>query len=80
MAKSKKDIKKAQQKADADAGITTRDPRVAEKLAKANLTASCTICMMEIKLTKTMVEAKQHAESKHPKSTYEICFPAAQEA
>ena len=76
MAKSKKDIKKAQQKADADAGITTRDPRVAEKAAKAALTASCTICLMDFKLTAKMGEARQHAESKHPKSTYEICFPA----
>lgn len=77
MAKSKKDIQKAQKKADASAGITTRDPRVAEKEAKKNMKATCTICMMDLPLTTKMVEAKQHQESKHPKSTYEICFPVS---
>lgn len=77
MAQSKKDLKNAQKKKEAAAGITAaqKDPKLAKKEAANNNTVKCTICLTEFKVTVKMADAKQHAESKHPKSTYEICFP-----
>ncbi len=79
MAQSKKDLKNAQKKKEAAQGITAadKDPKLAKKQAANDQKIKCTVCMMEFKLTAKMADAKQHAESKHPKSKYEECFPAA---
>ena len=37
----------------------------------------CTICSTEIRLTKTNTEARTHADSRHPNSTFALCFPGA---
>ena len=74
MAKSKTDVKRAQQKKDAKDGIV-RDTLVLQKAARAKADLLCSICKSSFKQTEKMVEGRQHAESKHPKSTFEICFP-----
>ena len=38
--------------------------------------AMCTVCQIELKITKTNTELKAHAEGKHGK-TLEECFPGA---
>ena len=38
--------------------------------------ARCTICQLELKITKTNTELKAHAEGKHGK-TLDECFPGA---
>lgn len=37
----------------------------------------CTQCGQEIRLTKTNVEAKAHADGKHGGVTFDVCFPTA---
>jgi hypothetical protein len=37
--------------------------------------AKCTCCTQEIRVTKKNIEAKSHFESRHPTSTFAICFP-----
>lgn len=39
--------------------------------------ARCTFCSLEIRTTKKNVELKQHWESRHPTSTFALCFPDA---
>ena len=64
MGQSKKDLRNAQKKKDKDAGILTRDPRVAEKADKQSNKASCTICMQEYVVTAKMADARVHVDSK----------------
>ena len=45
------------------------------RVKAAEVMAKCTICSTEIRMTKTNTEARQHSESKHPSSTFAICFP-----
>merc|ERR1711957_685247 len=78
MAKSKTDVKRAIQKADRDAGII-RDTRTLQKMQKAKAIISCAICKAPFKVTERMVEQRQHAESKHPKDSYDTCFPEEEE-
>lgn len=37
--------------------------------------AKCTLCSQEIRITKKNIESKSHFESRHPASTFAICFP-----
>jgi len=69
MPQSKKDLKKSQHKKDAAEGFD----RTQKKDAKP--TATCTICKVTIVTTKKNIEIKQHAEAKHPKNSFQECFP-----
>lgn len=37
--------------------------------------AKCTFCSLEIRTTKKNIEVRAHWESRHPTSTFAICFP-----
>lgn len=39
--------------------------------------ARCTFCSLEIRTTKKNIELRQHWESRHPTSTFALCFPDA---
>ncbi len=39
--------------------------------------AKCSFCSQEIRTTKKNIEVKAHWESRHPTSTFAICFPGA---
>jgi len=68
MPQSKKDLRKLKQKKDAEQGIV--------HLKKApNTEAKCTQCNLTYRTTKRNVEIFQHAAAKHPKNTFEECFP-----
>mmetsp|Transcript_83349 Transcript_83349/g.202101 ORF Transcript_83349/g.202101 Transcript_83349/m.202101 type:complete len:80 (+) Transcript_83349:65-304(+) len=69
-----KALKKREQNANAKAGIVT-DDAVLRKQAAAKEDIKCTICSTAFKVTKKNADQKIHAESKHPKSTFEECFP-----
>ena len=71
---SGKAIKKRQQAADAKAGVV-RDEMVLRKQATAKADVACKLCATSFKLTKKNVDARTHAASKHPESTFEACFP-----
>ena len=44
-------------------------------MERAKPDVSCAICKAIFKVTLRNVEQKKHAENKHPKSTFEECFP-----
>ena len=69
-----KAIKKREQAAAEKAGII-RDAKVLEKMAKAKPDVHCKICGQIFKLTKKNVDQRNHHISKHPKETFEACFP-----
>lgn len=69
-----KAIKKREQAKNAKAGIITND-QVLRKEANKKEEVICKICMQSFKVTKKNADQKNHAESKHPKSTFEECFP-----
>merc|ERR1711957_718170 len=69
-----KALKKREQNANAKADIVT-DDLANRKQAAAKEDVKCSICSQSFKVTKKNVDQKAHAESKHPKSTKEECFP-----
>mmetsp|Transcript_49239 Transcript_49239/g.77868 ORF Transcript_49239/g.77868 Transcript_49239/m.77868 type:complete len:81 (-) Transcript_49239:214-456(-) len=69
-----KALKKREQNANAKAGIVT-DDQVVRKQNTAKADVQCTICAQVFKVTKKCADQKAHAAGKHPKSTFEECFP-----
>ena len=49
--------------------------RLPGKVIVEAVVANCTICMQSCRMSKTNTDAKIHCESKHPASTFAICFP-----
>eukprot|EP00597_Dinobryon_sp_UTEXLB2267_P000546 CAMPEP_0170062684 /NCGR_PEP_ID=MMETSP0019_2-20121128/3819_1 /TAXON_ID=98059 /ORGANISM="Dinobryon sp., Strain UTEXLB2267" /LENGTH=134 /DNA_ID=CAMNT_0010268895 /DNA_START=49 /DNA_END=453 /DNA_ORIENTATION=+ len=75
MPASGKMLKSREQAANRAAGIGDENGRLPARVKAAEVLARCTICSHEIRMTKKNVEAKSHFESKHPTSTFAICFP-----
>jgi hypothetical protein len=74
---SKKMERNAQQRANREAGIGDAQGRIVrEKNQKMKL--NCSICSLELVVTKTNTELIQHADAKHSK-TLEECFKGATE-
>jgi len=72
MPQSKKDIKRLKQKQNAEQGIVYQ-----KKAPETSM--KCTICKVEIRVTKTNTEIKSHAASKHSKEGLKVCFPEIEE-
>eukprot|EP01035_Chromulina_nebulosa_P033281 gene33281-44551_t len=75
MPASGKMLKSREQAANRAAGIGDENGRLPARVKAPEVLARCTICSHEIRMTKKNVEAKSHFESKHPTSTFAICFP-----
>jgi Zinc-binding len=75
MPESNAAAKKRQQKANRAAGIGDEQGRLV-KVKDPPKMALCTVCHLEMKITKTNTELKAHATSKH-NSTLDACFPGA---
>ena len=75
MPASKKTLANNQKAKNIAAGIGDADGRLPARVKAAEVVANCTICSTSIRMTKKNVEAKSHSDSKHPTSTFEICFP-----
>ncbi|GMH92038.1 hypothetical protein TrST_g11919 [Triparma strigata] len=81
MPESHKAEKRRIQKANRAAGIGDEQGRIVRVKAAAVM-SKCTICAVELKVTKTCTEIKQHAENKHGKTIEEVfpdAMPAAEE-
>ncbi|GMH67729.1 hypothetical protein TL16_g04756 [Triparma laevis f. inornata] len=78
MPESHKAEKRRIQKANRAAGIGDEAGRIVRVKAAAVM-SKCTICSVELKVTKTCTEIKQHAENKHGKTIEEV-FPDAMPA
>ena len=60
-------------KKDAKAGVV-KD--ISGKAPKApETTVTCALCSLPLRVTKRNVEMKQHAEAKHPKDSFQTCWP-----
>lgn len=70
-----KALKKRNQEKDRKAGII-RDTRVLQKMDRAKADVLCTVCAQSFKVTERNVDAHKHADSKHPKKTFDECFPS----
>jgi len=68
MPQSKKDLRRIKQKKNEENGV------VYEKKAPEKY-STCTVCKIQIRVTKTNTEIKQHVESKHEKEGIKGCFP-----
>jgi len=75
MPESHKAEKRRVQKANRAAGIGDAQGRLIPQKAPPK-TALCTVCQIELTITKTNTELRNHAESKHSQ-TLEECFPGA---
>jgi Zinc-binding len=75
MPESNAAAKKRQQKANRAAGLGDEQGRLV-KVKDPPKMSLCTVCHLEMKITKTNTELKAHAESKH-NSTLDACFPGA---
>jgi hypothetical protein len=71
---SSKILKNRQHAANRAAGIGDAQGRIVKEKT-ANTMAKCSICQLELRMTKKNVEAQQHVQSKHPTSSWETCFP-----
>ncbi len=76
MPASGKMLKNQQYAKNRELGIGDASGRLPSRVKPEEKNARCTICGIEIRMTKTNTEIKQHAESKHPKSTFAECFPS----
>lgn len=70
-----KALRKRNQEKDKKAGII-RDTRVLQKNERAKADVLCHFCAQSFKVTVKNVDAHKHAESKHPKATFDECFPS----
>ena len=77
MPESNKMAKRRIQKANRAAGIGDEMGRIVREKEPPKLSL-CTVCQMEMKITKTNTELTAHASAKHGK-TIEECFPGAKE-
>ena len=75
MPESNKAAKRRIQKANRAAGIGDETGRIVRVKDPPKM-AQCTICQLEMKITKTNTELKSHSEGKHGK-TLDECFPGA---
>ena len=51
------------------------DDKAIRKAATAKEEVKCAICLSGFKVTKTNSDQKVHHETKHPKVSFEECFP-----
>lgn len=75
MPESNAAAKRRQQKANRAAGIGDESGRIVRVKDPPKL-SKCTVCQLELKITKTNTELIAHASSKHG-STLDACFPGA---
>mmetsp|Transcript_7519 Transcript_7519/g.15182 ORF Transcript_7519/g.15182 Transcript_7519/m.15182 type:complete len:133 (-) Transcript_7519:244-642(-) len=75
MPESGKMIKNRQHAANRAAGIGDADGRLPSRVKAETVVATCTQCMMPIRMSKSNADARLHFENKHPASTFATCFP-----
>jgi len=75
MPASKKDLKKAQQKANIKDGIGDAKGRIPSRTKAENVMGTCTICKQQIRMIKDNSQAKLHVNNKHSGKKFGDCFP-----
>ena len=77
MPASGKMLKSRQQAENRANGIGDEQGRLPSRVKAPEVMLKCTMCGQEIRATKTNTEAKSHWDSKHPQSTFAVCFVGA---
>jgi len=62
-------------KANIAAGIGDEQGRLPSRVKAPEVNFNCTQCQTSIRMTKKNIDAKVHYESKHPTTTFAVCFP-----
>ena len=75
MPASHKMLKNKEQKANRALGVGDEQGRMPSRVKVAETMGRCSICSTEIRMTKKNIEARAHYDSRHPTSTFAICFP-----
>ena len=75
MPASHKMLKNKEQKANRALGVGDEQGRMTSRVKVAETMGRCSICSTEIRMTKKNIEARAHYDSRHPTSTFAICFP-----
>lgn len=75
MPASSKMLKNKAQKANREAGIGDAQGRLPSRVKAPEVNASCTKCLLSIRMSKTNTEAKMHVEAKHAGLSFAECFP-----
>jgi hypothetical protein len=75
MPASGKMLKNKEQKANRAAGVGDADGRMPSRVKAVEVQGRCSICSSEIRMTKKNIEARAHFESRHPTSSFAVCFP-----
>jgi hypothetical protein len=75
MPASHKMLKNKEQKANRALGVGDEQGRMPSRVKVAETMGRCSICSSEIRMTKKNIEARAHYDSRHPTSTFAICFP-----
>lgn len=75
MPASKKMLASRQKAENRANGIGDEEGRLPARVKAAEVKAKCSLCGLEIRVTKTNTEIKQHHESKHPSSLFAEVFP-----
>eukprot|EP00995_Heteronema_vittatum_P007725 NODE_2878_length_730_cov_56.575624_g2033_i0.p1 GENE.NODE_2878_length_730_cov_56.575624_g2033_i0~~NODE_2878_length_730_cov_56.575624_g2033_i0.p1 ORF type:complete len:79 (+),score=30.44 NODE_2878_length_730_cov_56.575624_g2033_i0:87-323(+) len=60
-------------KANKEAGVVLDASGKAKKPDQVNV--NCRLCSLSLRVTKRNVEMVTHCEAKHPKNSFEDCFP-----
>ena len=68
-------LKNKEQKANRALGVGDEQGRMPSRVKVAETMGRCSICSTEIRMTKKNIEARAHFDSRHPTSTFAICFP-----
>jgi hypothetical protein len=75
MPASHKMLKSREQAQNRANGIGDEQGRMPSRVKDPEVKARCTVCSLEIRVTKKNIEAKAHWESRHPTITYAACWP-----
>ena len=75
MPASHKMLKSREQAQNRANGIGDEQGRMPSRVKDPEVKARCTVCSLEIRVTKKNIEANAHWESRHPTITYAACWP-----
>lgn len=75
MPASNKMLKSREHAKNRELGIGDKDGKLPPRVKVPNVMGKCQKCMVEIRMTSTNTEAKDHWNSRHSDCTFAFCFP-----
>uniref|UniRef100_A0A0G4HUX0 Uncharacterized protein n=1 Tax=Chromera velia CCMP2878 TaxID=1169474 RepID=A0A0G4HUX0_9ALVE len=69
---------KAQQKRDRNAAAANAGGKSQLKVNQQAMTTFCSVCRQPFMSTQNKMQLQQHVDGKHPKNSFDECFPGYQ--